>query len=165
MLLSLLGLFIVLVAALVIGVRWLEKSLWAGDRHDWRLLFPGYREAAEMADRLKILKVYSDAQDDAIGYLRIAKLALDKEYHELYARVHDCDGLEAQVADLKQVLEWTRTSLNDAKQEVLCQMGFAHVARESLKVSEDVRRDQNKELRHRATIIRELKGIPVRKRR
>jgi len=153
-LISLIGLFIVFVAALVIVGRWIEKSLWDGKLYSWRRILKDWFAQDMVA--LRKLQAYSDSQDESLRVLQSLKVTRDKEFVELYHRVYDDDGLEAQVRDLKQVLEWTRTRLNDAKQEVLSQMGVSHQLRSSIDVHKDVLRDYRKEMRHRATMIRKL---------
>lgn len=180
MLVSWIGLTMVLVVALMIGARVIEKRLWTSrwrlSFSQWRFMFPGYREAAAMKDIADRLKTCSDEQEQRIDDLEFHYQAYVKLYHRVY---HEVDGLEAQVKDLNTVLEWNRDKmairnkeygdmqqkLEDAKQEVLIQMGYAHEARERFNVSEDIRRDLHAELRKRATLIRKLRGNLPRKRK
>jgi chromosome segregation ATPase len=138
------GVVLSVVVFVIVFSRWAEKYLWTGlgvtlhDLNPW------------------LLKSQVKDQEASFVELENELSRLKVTHNEMYVRIYDVDGLETQVADLKQVLEWTRTSLNDAKQEILEQMGWAHEDRERLKVSEAVHRDQTKSLRQRSTLIREL---------
>jgi hypothetical protein len=140
MLVSLIGLVTIVLVAIVIGALKFERSMWSSD---WRLIFPGYREAAAMKGIADKLKVYSDGQDESYADLFRLKLARDSVYATLYQRVYDVGGLEAQVRHLERDLEVSKTNYQDLRK---------------------IYRDADAELRRRATEIRRLKGIPVRKR-
>lgn len=159
------GMLLALLIFLIVGSFWFEENIWNGLRFNWRLLFPGYREAAVQKDIADKLKAYSDGQDEVIRVLNRLRDTRDKEHAVLYHAIYDDGGLEAQVKDLKQVLEWTRTHLNNAKQEVLNQMGEAHILRASLDIEREHRHNLELELRRRAIAIRQLGGVLPRKKR
>lgn len=104
MLVSLIGLFIVVVVGLVILSGVAERSLWSGVWPAWRLMFPGYREAAAMKGIADKLKVYSDGQDRVIETMRQARETLIVEMtkaHELNRtldyRVFELENVVAQL--------------------------------------------------------------------
>jgi len=135
MLVSLIGLVTIVLVVIAIGALKMEKSMWSSD---WRHMFPGYREATAMKGIADRLKVYSDGQDQVVENLRKHTKHQDDEIDRLCRKIYDVDGLEAQIKDLKQVLEFTCTHLNTVQQELLVRMVATHELR--AKVRENLKK-------------------------
>ncbi len=142
MLLSWIGLFIILIVGLVIGVRWFEKSLWMGFWENW---WAWSQSDTCSQEKLKIVEeIEADNLNRVEGRTKVA----EQNYFDLWEIAYGCAGLNDQVIDLKQVLDWTRKTLNEKAHEL-------EMAEQRLKVSEVVRKSQATSLRKRATLIRE----------
>jgi hypothetical protein len=127
-----------------------------------RLVFPGYREADTSSAIADKLKAYSDGQDVVIETLRQTRELQLNEIIKLQGLNRD---LEHQVLELEISVQQLQTQRRaDVVDLEVSQTNYVQL-RNLYRGADEDRARLKVELRRRATEIRELKGIPVRKRK